>query len=182
MGLGFVRWGSMTLDVHRGYPPSPFHGGESLCSCAPPHERLLAGCVVVWEGDQLPSLLPPQYTKGDDGPDTEESELGSQASGFQNKRRRRPKWMDTPFGWGHPLDKWAVIPASPLAWADGGPICEVYTVCAAFAIAISPFSSELFRFVDRFEVPSCTRLYPCDGVRGIRNGHKDDHVRTVSHS
>ena len=40
--------------------------------------------------------------------------------------------MDTPFGWGHLPDKWAVIPASPLDWADGGPICEVSPFCAAF--------------------------------------------------
>ena len=61
--------------------------------CAPVlrRKRLLGGCVVVWEGDQLPPLLPPQYTKGDDGPGTEESELGSRASGFQHKKRRRHK-------------------------------------------------------------------------------------------
>ena len=68
--------------------------GESLCSCVPP-KKLLAGCGVVWEGEHLQALLP-LNTKGDDAADTEASELGSRASGFQKKRRRRPKGVVPP--------------------------------------------------------------------------------------
>ena len=163
--------------------------GGSRCAPVLRRLRLLAGCVVGWEGDQLPSLLPTQYTKGDAGPDTEESELGSRASGFQNKRRRRPKWVDTPFGWGHPPDKRAVRPASPLAWADGGPICKLYPVCAALTVAIIPFRSVL-RFIWKVHV-----CYPCsfvasprgstrvrsDVVPDLRIRYRND-VRTASHS
>ena len=45
--------------------------------------------------EHLPSLLP-LNTNGDDAADTEASELGSRASGFQKKRRRRPKGVVPP--------------------------------------------------------------------------------------
>ena len=53
----------------------------------------------------MPSLLP-LNTKGDDAADTEASELGSRANGFQKKRRRRPKGVDPPFWRVAPLTKW----------------------------------------------------------------------------
>ena len=156
-------------------PPSPFHwGGESLCSCAPPPSAVRRLRCWLGRGHKLPSLLPTQYTKGDAGPDTEESELGSRASGFQNKRRRRPKWLDTPFVSGHPPNKRAVRPASPLAWADGGPICKLYPVCAALTVAIIPFRSVL-RFIWKVHV-----CYPCvlvlspRGITGVRSNDVPD--------
>ena len=94
---------------------------------------LLFGCF-----EHLPSLLLPLNTKGDDAADTEASELGSRASGFQKKRRRRPKGVVPPPFAGHRPDKRAVRPTSPIAWADGGPSCEVDPVCAVVTVASLP--------------------------------------------
>ena len=79
-------------------PPSTFHGGGVavfLCSAQKAVSRLRCG---LGGGDHLPSL-PPLNTKGDDAADTEASELGSRASCFQKKRRRRPTGVDPPFWW-----------------------------------------------------------------------------------
>ena len=85
-------------------PPSTFHGGGVavfLCSAQKAVSRLRCG---LGGGDHLPSL-PPLNTKGDDAADTEASELGSRASGFQKKQRRRPKGVDPPFWRVTPLTK-----------------------------------------------------------------------------
>ena len=74
--------------------------GESLCSCVPP-KKLLAGCGVVWEGEHLQALLH-LNTKGDDAADTEASELGSLASGFQKKTTSTSQGCGSPLLAGHP--------------------------------------------------------------------------------
>ena len=133
LGLHDVGWAS-----RRPLRPSTFHGGGVavlLCSSQKAVSRLRC---CLGGGDHLPSLLPLINTKGDDAADTEESELGSRASGFQKKRRRRPKELDPPLLVGHPPDTRAVRPTSPIAWADGGPSCEVYPLCAVVTVASLP--------------------------------------------
>ena len=87
-------------------PPSTFHGGGVavfLCSAQKAVSRLR--CGLGW-GDHLPSL-PPLNTKGDDAADTEASELGSLASGFQKKTTSTSQGCGSPLLAGHPpLTKW----------------------------------------------------------------------------
>ena len=128
LGLHDVGWAS-----RRPLPPSTFHGGGAVLLCSSKNAVSRLRCCLGG-ADHLPSLLP-LSTNGDDAAETEESELGSRASGFQKKRRRRPKGVDPPLLVGHPPDKRAVRPTSPITWADGGPSCEVDPECAVVTVA-----------------------------------------------
>ena len=98
LGLHDVGWAS-----RRPLPPSTFHGGVAVLLCSSQNAVSRLRCCLGG-ADHLPSLLP-LSTNGDDAAETEESELGSRASGFQKKRRRRPKGVDPPLLVGHPPDK-----------------------------------------------------------------------------
>ena len=138
LGLGFVRWGSMALEWHRECPYRLRHsmGGVTVLLC-PAQKAVSRLRCCLGGGEHLQALLP-LNTKGDDAADTEASELGSLASGFQKKTTSTSQGCGSPLLAGHPPDKMAVRPTSPIAWADGGPSCEVDPVCAVVTVASLP--------------------------------------------
>ena len=69
-------------------------GGVTVLLC-PAQKAVSRLRCCLGGGEHLQALLP-LNTKGDDAADTEASELGSRASGFQKKRRRRPKGVVPP--------------------------------------------------------------------------------------
>ena len=139
MGLGFVRWGSMALEWHRECPYRLRHSmGEVTVLLCPAQKAVSRLRCCLGGGEHLQALLP-LNTKGDDAADTEASELGSLASGFQKKTTSTSQGCGSPLLAGHPPpDKMAVRPTSPIAWADGGPSCEVDPVCAVVTVASLP--------------------------------------------
>ena len=66
LGLVCVRWGSMTLDVHRGYLSCLRYSMAGGSRCAPVlrRKRLLAGCVVGWEGGPIAFPTPHSIYEG----------------------------------------------------------------------------------------------------------------------
>ena len=79
-------------------------GGVTVLLC-PAQKAVSRLRCCLGGGEHLQALLP-LNTKGDDAADTEASELGSLASGFQKKTTSTSQGCGSPLLAGRPLTKW----------------------------------------------------------------------------